>query len=77
MAPFVTELKSGKKISRLNELEMVNGWILVNVWYSTQIMIVSPVDGYVYGYIECKNIIPSSVKGSREAVLNGIAYDLI
>ena len=64
-------------LTNLNEIEMVNGWILANVWYNTNIYIISPFNGFVYGIIECWKIFPNSIKRINHAVLNGIAYDSI
>ena len=64
-------------LKNLNEIEVVNGWIVANVWYNTNLYIISPHNGFVYGIIECWKIFPSTVKraNQRHAVLNGIAFD--
>ena len=62
-------------LTNLNEVEIVNGWILANVWYNTNIYIISPFNGFVYGIIECWKIFPNSIRRTSHAVLNGIAYD--
>merc|ERR1712013_113621 len=65
------------KLKNLNEVEVVNGWIVANVWYNTNLYIISPHNGFVYGIIECWKIFPAEVKraNQRHAVLNGIAFD--
>ena len=69
-------VKSGARpVSKLNELEYVNGEILANVWYSTQIARIDPKTGSVSSWLELKDIRPASVRRNREAVLNGIAWD--
>eukprot|EP01083_Nonionella_stella_P066780 176142_1 len=63
------------KLKNLNEIEMVNGWILANVWYNTNIYVISPYNGFVYGIIECWYMFPPQVMNINHAVLNGIAFD--
>ncbi len=62
-------------ITKLNELEFVNGEIFANVWYRDQIARIDPETGMVNSWLELKQLRPASVKRSREAVLNGIAWD--
>ncbi len=64
----------GVPVSRLNELEYVEGEIWANIWYDDRIARISPVDGKVLGFIDLGTLYPQSARGS-EAVLNGIAYD--
>jgi glutamine cyclotransferase len=61
-------------LSRLNELEYVDGEIWANIWYDDRIARISPADGQVLGFIDLRTLYPQSARGS-EAVLNGIAYD--
>jgi glutaminyl-peptide cyclotransferase len=64
----------GVPLSRLNELEYVDGEIWANIWYDDRIARISPTDGKVLGFIDLRTLYPQSARGS-EAVLNGIAYD--
>ena len=64
----------GVPLSRLNELEYVEGEIWANIWYDDRIARISPADGRVLGFIDLTSLYPQSARGS-EAVLNGIAYD--
>jgi glutamine cyclotransferase len=64
----------GVPVSRLNELEYVEGEIWANIWYDDRIARISPADGKVLGFIDLTTLYPQSARGS-EAVLNGIAYD--
>jgi glutamine cyclotransferase len=69
------EVKSdGVPVTRLNELEYVDGEIWANIWYDDRIARISPADGTVLGFIDFSTLYPKSARGS-EAVLNGIAYD--
>jgi glutamine cyclotransferase len=64
----------GVPLTKLNELEYVEGEIWANIWYDDRIARVSPADGKVLGFIDLSTLYPQSARGS-EAVLNGIAYD--
>ena len=71
----VTVKDHGRPVTRLNELEMVNGEIYANVWYSDRIARISPVSGKVLGWINLAGLLPESERSDPQAVLNGIAYD--
>ena len=64
----------GVPLTRLNELEYVEGEIWANIWYDDRIARISPADGQVLGFIDLTALYPQNARGS-EAVLNGIAYD--
>jgi glutamine cyclotransferase len=69
-------VRDGRRyVSKLNELEYVNGEILANVWYRDQIARIDPKSGRVIGWLELKHLRPREVRFKREAVLNGIAWD--
>lgn len=67
--------EKGKPIDKLNELEYINGEIFANVWYSNRIAIISPATGQILGWVDLTGLIDSNTIVSRDAVLNGIAYD--
>ena len=69
-------VKSGlKSITKLNELEFVNGRIFANVWYEDRIACIDAASGKVNEWIDMAHLRPREVKNDREAVLNGIAWD--
>ena len=69
-------VKSGSKtVTKLNELEFVNGRIFANVWYEDRIACIDPASGKVTKWIDMAHLRPREVKNDREAVLNGIAWD--
>ena len=69
-------VKSGiRTVSKLNELEYVNGEIFANIWYRDQIARIDPQTGRVTGWLDLKELKPREVRRNREAVLNGIAWD--
>jgi glutaminyl-peptide cyclotransferase len=65
----------GKPIENLNELEIVEGEILANVWQQDRIARISPETGKVLGWIDMKGILSPADRRGGEDVLNGIAYD--
>lgn len=62
-------------VLRLNELEMVEGEIFANIWQTDRIARISPATGKVLGWIDLKGLLSPMYQLSRDAVLNGIAYD--
>jgi glutamine cyclotransferase len=70
-------VKDGEKtISRLNELEYVDGEIYANIWQTDRIAIISPSNGLVTGWINLKGLLTNADRGtSTPDVLNGIAFD--
>ncbi|MCL4113694.1 UNVERIFIED_CONTAM: hypothetical protein GTU68_037677 [Idotea baltica] len=70
------KVKDGfRSISKLNELEYVNGEILANIWYSNQIARIDPKSGRILGWLDAARLRPAEVARDREAALNGIAWD--
>lgn len=64
--------EKGAPVTRLNELEYVQGQIFANVWQSNRIVRINPESGQVTGWIDLKGLLPA---GTSADVLNGIAYD--
>jgi glutamine cyclotransferase len=64
----------GQPVTKLNELEYVDGEVWSNVWYDDRIARISPATGEVLGWIDLAALYPKTARSS-EAVLNGIAYD--
>ena len=72
------EVKEGDQlIDQLNELEYVKGEILANRYGYDRIARVSPQTGQVIAWMELSHLYPQQLRSSREAVLNGIAYDAV
>lgn len=63
-------------VSRLNELEYVQGEIYANVWKTDRIARISPQTGEVVGWIDLEGLLRPEDHNSRIDVLNGIAYDV-
>jgi glutamine cyclotransferase len=65
----------GNPVKELNELEYIHGAIYANVWMADRIARISPQTGKVLSWIDLRGILPEIELRSRDAVLNGIAYD--
>lgn len=68
-------LDDSKPVTKLNELEYINGEIYANVWQTDRIAVISPQTGNVSCWIELNGLISEEDNVSSSGVLNGIAYD--
>ena len=66
---------NGRPLSRLNELEMIDGLVYANVWMAPYIVAIDPADGVVRKLIDLREIVGSVPVSGSDAVLNGIAWD--
>lgn len=62
----------GRPVTRLNELEYVQGEVYANVWKTDRIARIDPTTGRVTGWVDLDGLLDGSAKPD---VLNGIAYD--
>ena len=65
----------GAPVTRLNELEFINGEIFANVWGSDSIVRINPETGKVVGWISLQGLLDKESLEGPVDVLNGIAYD--
>lgn len=70
----ITVTLQGTELTELNELEYVNGEIYANIWQTPRIARIDPNTGRVTGIIDLTGIANQNTT-SRDAVLNGIAWD--
>lgn len=72
----VTVTLNGRPVSRINELEWVDGEVFANVWQTDFILRIDPGTGAVTGVIDLTELMPDR-RGLDPAddVLNGIAWD--
>ena len=63
------------QISKVNELELVEGEIYANIWQTERIARISPKDGKILGWIDLYGLYSNRPPGAD--VLNGIAYDAV
>ncbi len=61
-------------VTRLNELEYVNGDVLANVWQTDRIAIIDPGSGRVKGWVDLSGLLSPADRTTPVDVLNGIAY---
>lgn len=71
----ITVTENGKAITRLNELEYVDGAIWANIWYSDRLIQIDPDNGRVIGSLDLAELVRTAQPATSGAVLNGIAYD--
>lgn len=65
------------QVSRLNELEYVNGKIYSNIWKTDKIAIINPEDGVVTSYLDLSGLSTTMKSEMKPEVLNGIMYDSV
>jgi glutaminyl-peptide cyclotransferase len=63
------------QIPMINELEYIDGMIYANIWLTSIIIIISPQDGKVQGWLNLSSNIKIKPPGCLGCVANGIAYD--
>jgi glutamine cyclotransferase len=62
-------------VTRLNELEYVQGEVYANVWQTDRIARIAPETGRVVGWIDLEGLLSAEDHSEPVDVLNGIAYD--
>ncbi len=72
---YINVYTNRHKITRINELEWVNGKIYTNVWQKNALAIIDPKTGAVEGIINLSDLHNKVTKHPQLDVLNGIAYD--
>lgn len=66
---------NGRPLDQVNELEVVEGVILANVWHQPYLVRIDPVTGAVTALIDLRPLVAEVKARDPEAVANGIAYD--
>lgn len=62
-------------VTKLNELEYINGTIYANKYLTQHIVIIDPDTGEVVGWVDCTGILRPGDITQPVDVMNGIAYD--
>jgi len=62
-------------VTRLNELEYIQGEIYANVWQTDLIARIAPGTGQVAAWIDLRGLLTAEDRSESVDVLNGIAYD--
>jgi glutamine cyclotransferase len=72
----ITVTYGGRPVTRLNELEWIDGQIVANLWRQDLLVRIDPVSGQVVGVIDLTEILPEAERiDPTDDVLNGIAWD--
>lgn len=74
----IREIKTtflGRPVRKLNELEMVEGYIAANVFQTSDIIFINPNDGRVIAKLDLRQLLAREKSTGPVDVLNGIAYD--
>ena len=71
-----TILRDNNPVTRVNELECVDGLVVANIWLTDEIIVIDPDSGEVLVSIDAASLAAEAgiSAGERHAVLNGIAY---
>jgi len=72
---FITVYTDKHKITRINEMEWVNGKIYTNVWQKNALAIINPQTGAVEGIVNLSDLHKKVTQHPQLDVLNGIAFD--
>ena len=65
----------GKPVTRLNELEYIQGRVFANIWLTDDIAVINPQTGEVTNWLDLNGLLkPGDYTGAVD-VLNGIAFD--
>ncbi|MGQ9658505.1 MAG: glutaminyl-peptide cyclotransferase [Thermochromatium sp.] len=64
-----------RPVTRLNELEYIDGTLWANIWRQDRIALIVPETGQVVAYVDLGGLYPPAERPNAEAILNGIAYD--
>jgi glutamine cyclotransferase len=66
----------GAPVTRLNELEYIDGEIYANVWQKNYVLRIDPATGEVTGWVDLSGLLTPQERAAAD-VLNGIAYDAV
>ena len=66
---------NGRPLDQLNELEVVDGAILANVWRTPYLVRIDPATGHVTAVVDLRPIVAEIKVTDVDAVANGIAWD--
>ena len=65
----------GRPVNQVNELEVVDGAILANVWHTPYLLRIDPASGRATALIDLSAVVAAVQVSDPEAVANGIAWD--
>jgi glutamine cyclotransferase len=63
-------------VSRLNELEHINGHVFANIWRTDRVAMIDPASGEVTAWVDFRGLLSETDRAGRDVdVLNGLAHD--
>ncbi len=71
----IAVLQNGQPLRQLNELELVRGELLANIWQTNTVARIDPATGRLLGLIDFSGLLAPADYAGNTDVLNGIAYD--
>jgi glutaminyl-peptide cyclotransferase len=71
---FINVYAYKSKVTKINELEWIDGKIFTNVWQKNAIAVINPQTGEVEGVIDLSDLLKKVKNHPALDVLNGIAY---
>ena len=72
----VTVTDQGRAVTRLNELEYIDGLVYANIWQTDRMAQIDPATGAVVGWIDLTGLLTAADRGAASPdVLNWIAWD--
>lgn len=78
MIKILTVADNRGEVDSLNELELIDGFVYANRWFSDEIVKIDTANGHVVGKLNFTGLLQQYDPGAKVnegAVLNGIAYD--
>lgn len=78
MIKILTVSDNRGEVDSLNELELIDGFVYANRWFSNEIVKIDTSNGHVVGKLDFAGLLRQYDPGAKVdegAVLNGIAYD--
>lgn len=70
----ITVTDGGEPVTRLNELEWINGRIWANIWLVPEIVVIDPANGRVVERIDFSGLLEREQRLGDPSDMNGIAY---
>ena len=67
--------QDGKKVTRINELEYIDGYIWANVFGTDDIIVIDAATGKVVARIDLSELYPKKERNSKADVMNGVAWN--
>ena len=65
----------GQPVAQINELEVIDGAILANVWHTPYLLRIDPASGRATAVVDLRPVVAQVHVTDPEAVANGIAWD--